>query len=93
MAVKHVDGKKSSSIMLYALSTCGWCKKTKGLLGELGVEYEYIDVDLLSGAEKKKVMKDVEKWNPGCSFPTMVVNNRECIVGFDEGRIRKAAGQ
>ena len=37
---------KGHKVTLYALSTCGWCKKTKKFLDELGVEYEYVYVDL-----------------------------------------------
>jgi len=33
--------------MLYALSTCVWCKKTKELLASLGVDHSYVFVDLL----------------------------------------------
>ena len=29
MAVEHVNGNEKGSVMLYALSTCGWCAKTK----------------------------------------------------------------
>ena len=57
--VKHVDGRDAGSVMLYALSTCGWCKKTKRLLGELGVAYDYIDVDLLARGDKKEIEKEV----------------------------------
>ena len=32
MAVEHVTGKNKGKVMLYALSTCGWCGKTKELL-------------------------------------------------------------
>ena len=38
--------------MLYALSTCVWCRRTKQLLDQLGVEYDYVDVDLLEGGDK-----------------------------------------
>jgi glutaredoxin-like protein NrdH len=91
MGVKHVEGEKGADVMVYALSTCGWCRKTKRLLSSLGIEYDYIDVDLLKGQEEERVMKEVEKWNPKCSFPTVVVNGK-CIVGFEEERIRKAVG-
>ncbi len=91
MAVTHVKGKKKARVMLYALSTCGWCRKTKALLNSLGVEYNFVDVDLLKGAEQEKAMKEVEKWNPNSSFPTVVVDNKP-IVGFDEQRIREAVG-
>ena len=46
---KHVPGKKGPYIMLYALSTCPWCQKTKHLLDEMGLEYYYEDVDMLVG--------------------------------------------
>lgn len=90
MAVEHVPGKKVRQVMLYALSTCGWCKKTRSLLENLGVEYDYMYVDLLPADEKEKAMKIVEKWNPPCSFPTMVIDNNKCIVGFQEDKIREA---
>jgi len=91
MGVTHVDGEKKAEVMLYALSTCGWCRKTKRLLNSMGIEYDFIDVDLLKGREQDRVMKDVEKCNPKASFPTVVVN-RKCIVGFDEAKIKKAVG-
>ena len=92
MSVEHVPGKNIGSVMLYALSTCGWCKKTKELLNNLGIEYDYIFVDLLEGNERETVMQTVEKWNPSCSFPTLVINNSKCIVGYKEEEIREAVG-
>ena len=37
--------------MRYAMSTCVWWKKTKRLLDELGLEYSYVDVDVLAKEE------------------------------------------
>ena len=88
MDVKHVEGTKKGKIMLYAISTCVWCKKTKKLLDALNVDYYYVDVDLLDEEDKEKAEKEVTKWNPLCSFPTIVFNDRECVVGFDEEEIR-----
>lgn len=90
MAVEHVTGKNAGKIMLYALSTCIWCRKTRQLLADLGVEYDYLYVDLLQGEERSNAMVAVEKWNPDSSFPTMVINDSRCIVGFKEKEIREA---
>jgi len=90
MTVNHIDGVDRGDIMLYALSTCVWCKKTKALLDELKVKFSYANVDLLSKEEKAEAMEEVRKWNPACSFPSMVINNSTCIVGFDEEKIREA---
>lgn len=76
--------------MLYALSTCGWCKKTKEFLNDLGVEYSFILTDYLEGDEKDKIMDEIRSWNPRCSFPTIVVNNNKVIVGLREDEIKEA---
>jgi glutaredoxin len=89
MVIEHVNGKKRGKVMLYALSTCGWCARTKELLRELGIEFEYTYVDLLEGQEQDDAMNAVEKWNPSGSFPTLVINEKKSIVGFKEQEIRE----
>jgi glutaredoxin len=76
--------------MLYALSTCVWCKKTKALLGDLGIAYEYEDVDLLSGPEEEAAMNEMKKHNPDCAFPMVVIDDSKSIIGFQEDEIRQA---
>ena len=88
MEVTHVKGVNKGDVMLYALSTCAWCKKTKALLNSMNVEYSYIDVDLLKGGERDKVIEDLKKWNPRCSFPTLVINDAS-VVGYKEDEIRE----
>lgn len=90
MKTKHVEGIKRGEIMLYALSTCMWCKKTKKFLNELSVEYSYVDVDLLSEKERGNAEQDIIRWNPACSFPTIVINNKKCIVGYRKDDIVEA---
>jgi glutaredoxin len=84
----HVPGTKKGDVVLYALSTCQWCRKTKELLNELKVDYYFIDVDLVTGDDQKALIEEIKKYNPACSFPTMVINERDSIVGFDEEKIR-----
>ena len=57
MALQHVAGKNKGHIVLYALSTCPWCRKTKKLLEDLGVDNYFGDVDLMNDAEKKEAFK------------------------------------
>jgi len=92
MAVEHVEGKKNGTVMLYALSTCVWCKMTRKLLTDLGIDFSYTYVDLLHGAEQDKVMEDIRRLNPSTSFPTVVINGK-AIVGFQEEKIREALKQ
>ena len=86
---KHESGIKKGDVILYALSTCQWCRKTKDLLNELSIDYYYIDVDLAIGDDQKELTDEIKKFNPACSFPTMVINERDTIIGFDEDKIRE----
>lgn len=89
---QHVSGRRNDKkVFLWALSTCMWCKKTKKFLDENGVEYSYVFVDTLDEREREKALKDVEKYNPAVSFPTILIGNR-CIVGYDEVRLKEALG-
>jgi glutaredoxin len=91
MKMNYVAGKDRGQIVVYALSTCVWCRKTKELLDRMGVKYSSVDVDLLQGDEKSKATEEVKTLNPRCSFPTLVING-QCIVGYDEQRIRETLG-
>lgn len=88
--IKNIAGKKTKKIFLFTLSTsCVWCKKTKALLNDLGLEYSYVDVDLLEEKDQEEAQKEINKHNPNVSFPTIVINDGEkVIVGFQESEIR-----
>lgn len=77
-------------VMLYALSTCGWCKKTRQLFDDHGVRYDYVYVDQQTGEEKERTLAEVRRWNPNTSFPTVVIDDNLVIVGFQEARLREA---
>ena len=90
MTIKHVRRDKKGDVMLYALSTCVWCKKTKAFLEEMHVDFRYLDVDLLDKQERATVMDEIRKWNPACSFPSLVIDNSRCIVGYNEQKMRES---
>ncbi|MBN2494673.1 MAG: glutaredoxin family protein [Deltaproteobacteria bacterium] len=80
-------------VRLFAISTCGWCKRTKRLLDKLGIQAEVTDVDLLEGEAKQAARDEVARVNPRRSYPTMIVGEGEderIIVGFDEAKIEEA---
>jgi len=87
--LKHVAGKDVGEIIVYALSTCQWCKKTKELLKNLKIEYNYIDVDLLSKTEERELHELFGQMNVDMNFPVIIVNDKNVIVGFQEDKIRK----
>ncbi|MBN2539584.1 MAG: glutaredoxin family protein [Deltaproteobacteria bacterium] len=78
-------------INMYTLSTCSHCKATKKFMSDCNVKYDFIDVDLLEGEEQRAIIDDLKKYNPRCSFPTIIIGDR-VIVGFKEDEIREALG-
>ncbi|NWF75693.1 MAG: glutaredoxin family protein [Nitrospirae bacterium] len=82
------DQKKK--VRLYALSTCPTCKKVKKFLDENNIQYEIIEVDLLDSGEQWLMTKEVKKYNPSATYPTLVVE--EVFTEFDEDAIKGALG-
>ena len=88
MPTTKVDGeKKNHKVFLYTLSTCGWCKKTKELLKEKGVAYEYLDVDALKAEERKAAIEDLHKRNAPLGFPVIIIDDKELISGYQPEKI------
>ena len=82
---------KSPPIRLFTLSTCSHCNRTKRFFTDNGIKIEFIDVDLLTGEERERIMNEVRKLNPECTFPTICVGDT-IIVGFNEEKLKKALG-
>ena len=87
--METVKGKDKGKLMLYALSTCVWCAKTKKLLNELGVAYTAEDVDLLDEKDAENLKTVFKKWD-STGFPLLIIDDKKCIKGFDEKEIKEA---
>jgi len=88
MELKHVDGENKGDVLLFALSTCGWCKQVRMLLEDLEVGYDYIYVDLTSGDERTEAVDVLKGFNDAVSFPTLVINSEDVIIGYEEEDIK-----
>ena len=77
-------------VILYALSTCIWCRKTREFLTEEQVAFDYIYVDLLEGDEREAVKDNIREWNSRVSFPTTVIDSEECVIGYKTDALRNA---
>jgi len=54
------------------------------------MQYELTEVDLLDSGEQWLMSKEVKKYNPAATYPTVVIE--EVIVGFDEEAIKQSLG-
>lgn len=79
-------------VMLFTLSTCGWCKRLKEFLESHGVEFEDRMVDRLEPGEKQRAREDLARWNPRKSYPTTVIDEKEVVTGFDDERLKEILG-
>ena len=91
MQFSKVSGqKRQHKVVLYALSTCAWCRMTKQFLKDHDIEYEYIDVDLCEEEEKQKIREHIQSKGGPLSYPTIIVDDNVLITGFRTDKLREA---
>ena len=47
-------------------------------------------MDLLEGDERTEALDELKRWNPSLSFPTLVIDDKDVVVGFDSLSIKTA---
>jgi len=80
-------------ITVYALSTCGFCKRALAYLNAKGFAYRYVYVDLLpleTKDEIKRILK--ERYKENMAFPFAVVDGEKHLVGFIEADWARVLG-
>lgn len=88
-----VDGqKKNHKVTLYTLSTCVWCKKTKQLLKDNKIEYEYFDLDTADTQDRQEAMNDIQARGLRVSVPIIIIDDNQVITGYKEDSIKEALG-
>lgn len=71
------------SITVYALSTCGYCKKALAFLDENGFSYRFIHVDLIPLETKNEIKATLKaRFNENVAFPFAVIDEKTHLVGF-----------
>jgi glutaredoxin len=93
MQFSKVSGqKRQHKVVLYALSTCAWCKMTKQFLKDNDVEYEYIDVDLCEEEDKQKIREHIQNKGGSLSYPTIIIDDNVLITGLRKDKLTEALG-
>ena len=91
METIKVPGRNNKhKVLLYTISTCAWCKRAKKFLTENNIEYEYVDIDPCSKDDRDKIRKAILSRGGRLSYPTLIVDDRTLITGFNEGQLREA---
>jgi glutaredoxin-like protein NrdH len=88
-----VSGPRAEhAVTFYGLSTCIWCRKTRNFLEEQGITFDFVYVDLIHGQELEEVKEQVRRWNPSVSFPTIVIDDEQSVVGFKPDKLKEVLG-
>jgi len=88
--VKVLGENNDHKVLMYALSTCVWCKLTKQFLRDNKIAYEYVDVDLCSEKDREKVKRDIQSRGGDLSYPTLIIDDNVLITGFRKDMIKEA---
>ncbi len=87
--VKVTGERKDHEVIVYGLSTCAWCKRTKQFPKDSRVKYEYVDIDLVNPEDRKKIDRELRKWK--CqAYPAVLIDNKKLIVGFKVDELKEA---
>ena len=90
MKIVKVPGKNNKhKVLMYAISTCAWCKLTKNFLKDNNIEYEYVDVDLSNGEDREKIRREILKRRGRLSYPAIIIDDKILINGFREDKIKE----
>ena len=90
MKIIKVLGKNNKhKVLMYAISTCAWCKLTKKFLKDNNIEYEYVDVDLSNIEGREKIRREILKRGGSLSYPAIIIDDKILINGFRKDEIKE----
>ncbi|NHJ32759.1 MAG: glutaredoxin family protein [Asgard group archaeon] len=89
--VSEEGEKNPCDIQVYALSTCGFCKRGLEFLRKNKIKFRYIYVDQLDSQIRMKIKRDLrDKFEERLGFPFVVIDGGEKVmVGFMEDKWKK----
>lgn len=83
--VSKTGARNNHEIMVYALSTCGFCKRAMAFLEANGFSYTYLYVDLIPVDVKNTIKQELkERFRESVAFPFAVIDEKQHLVGFIE---------
>lgn len=69
-------------ILVYALSTCPWCRKTKKFFADRNIPIDCTDFDLADDERQEQIMNDMLDHGGTGQFPYVRIGE-ETVVGWN----------
>jgi len=88
------DGTRTDhEIMVYALSTCGFCKRALAFLDAHQFAYRYLYVDLIPIDTKNAIKQELkQRFKENVAFPFAVIDDKKYLIGFIEADWKMTLG-
>jgi len=78
-------------VLMYALSTCPWCRKAKRFFTENNVPFDCVDYDMVDEDEQSRIMDDMLSHGGTGSFPYVRIGD-QVVVGWNPERYVELLG-
>jgi glutaredoxin len=76
-----------TKVILYTLSTCPWCMKTKEFFAKNHIPFEYTDYDLADAATQAQILRELDAIGAS-GFPVVRIGD-QMIEGYQPARFAK----
>lgn len=85
--VTEAGDQKGHEVTVYALSTCGFCRRGLQFLRDNKIAFKYVYVDQLEYDLKQQIKDELQtKYDARVVFPYMVLDSKEVVTGFVEDK-------
>jgi len=79
------------TVLMYTLSTCPWCRKTKQFFKDKSVPFHYVDYDLANEEEQERIVKEITGYGVQLAFPCVKINGN-VVVGYNPEKYTELLG-
>ncbi|MBN1531512.1 MAG: glutaredoxin family protein [Spirochaetes bacterium] len=80
-------------LTVYALSTCGFCRRALAFLRERSIRFRYLYVDDQTPEIKEEIKGHLyDTFKQQVRYPFLVINNERFLIGFTEEEWIKTLG-
>ena len=90
----HEPGSENQHhVVVFALSTCGFCQRALDYLRRRSVDFKFVYVDQLPLEVKTQVKEELKtRYQRSLVFPFLVIDDSVSLTGFTQERWEEALG-
>jgi glutaredoxin-like protein NrdH len=91
---EQVEGTRDlGELTVYALSTCGFCRRALAFLRDNSIRFRFLYVDDQPPEIKEEIKGHIlDAFKQQVRYPFLVINNERCLAGFTEDEWKKSLG-